>query len=203
VDATDIVDLDCDVDMEKDCDNKEEGDKEEEDEEEQDEDDEEDEDEDDGKEHSTIGQGEMVTTSADNVDAVVDDQQMVHPEESQEMHEHSARPKPPAPAPRRQSPDPLLRPRTPESHPLSGLELWGLWHRKNLARRCTLCKKLRQAEQRHMSMRMSSCSANRQVATVSLMSLSPASLSPVSLSPRRDRIARWGRSEPAIALQSW
>jgi len=51
----------------------------EEDEQEEDEE-EEDEDEDDGKKPRTIGQGEMVNTSAENVDTMVDDQPIVLPE---------------------------------------------------------------------------------------------------------------------------
>jgi hypothetical protein len=55
------------VDMERD------GDDEVEEDEEKDDEEEGDEDEDDGKEPRTIGQGEMVNTSADNVDTMVDD----------------------------------------------------------------------------------------------------------------------------------
>jgi hypothetical protein len=123
VDAPDGVDLDGDMDMERDGDDEEE-DEEEEDEEKEDE--EEDKDEDDGKEPRTIGQGEMVNTSADDVDTMVDDQPIVLPEQCQEMREHTPRPQPPAPAPRPQTPDPGPRPRTPETHPLSGLEHLGL-----------------------------------------------------------------------------
>jgi hypothetical protein len=47
--------------------------KENEEEEEVDEDEEEDNDEDDGKEHGTIGQGEMVNTSADDTDTMIED----------------------------------------------------------------------------------------------------------------------------------
>jgi len=128
VEAPDGVDLDGDVDIERDCDDEEEQDekKEDEEEEEVDEDEEEDKDEDDGKEPRTIGQGEMVNTSADNVDPMVDDQPIVLPEQCQEMCEHTPRPQPPAPAPRPQTPDPRPRPRTPETHPLSGLEHLGL-----------------------------------------------------------------------------
>jgi len=91
-----------------------------------DEDEEEDKDEDDGKEPRTIGQGEMVNTSADDVDTMVDDQPIVLLEQCQETREHSPRPQPPAPAPRPQTPDPRPRPRTLENHPLSGLEHLGL-----------------------------------------------------------------------------
>jgi len=128
VDAPDGVDLDSDVDMERDGDDEEEEDETKEDEEEEvvDEDEEEDNDEDDGKEPRTIGQGEMVNTSADDVDTMVDDQPIVLPKQCQEMREHTPRPQPPAPAPQPQTPDPRPRPRTPETHPLSGLERLGL-----------------------------------------------------------------------------
>jgi hypothetical protein len=128
VEARDGVDSDGDVDMERDGDDEEEEDEKKEDEEEEavDEDEEEDKEEDDGKEPWTIGQGEMVNTSADDVDTMVDDQPFVLPEQSQEMREHTPRPQPPAPAPRPQSPDPRPRPRTLETQPLSGLEHLGL-----------------------------------------------------------------------------
>jgi len=128
VDAPDGVDLDGDVDMERDGDDEEEEDekKEDEEEEEVDEDEEEDKDEDDGKEPWTIGQREMVNTSADDVDTMVHDEPIVLPEQCQEMREHTSRPQPPAPARRPQTPDPSPRPRTPETHPLSWLEHLGL-----------------------------------------------------------------------------
>jgi hypothetical protein len=128
VDAPDGVDLDGDGDMERDDDDEEEEDEKKENEKEEvvDEDEEEDKDEDDGKEPRTIGQGEMVNTSADDVDTMVDDQPIVLPEQFQEMRGHTARLQPPAPAPRPQTPDPRPRPRTPETHPLSGLEHLGL-----------------------------------------------------------------------------
>jgi len=68
MDTPDGIDLDSDVNMKRDGDDEKEKDKDEEDKEE------EDEHEDDGKEPWTIGQGEMVNTSADNVDTIVDDQ---------------------------------------------------------------------------------------------------------------------------------
>jgi len=120
VDPPDSVDLDGDVDMERDGDDEVEQDEQEEDEEE------EDEDEDDGKEPRTIGQGEMVNTSADDVDTVVDDQQIVLPEQGQKMREHTPHPQSPAPAPRPQTPEPRPQPRTLETHPLIGLEHLGL-----------------------------------------------------------------------------
>jgi len=98
------------VDMERDGDNEEEEDEEEEDEEkeaeeeeeeeeEEDEDEEDDKDEDDGKEPRTIGQGEMVNTSADDVDNMGDTQPIVLPEQGKEMREHTQRPLHPAPDP--------------------------------------------------------------------------------------------------------
>jgi hypothetical protein len=102
VDTQDSVDLDGDVDMEWDGDNDEEKDEEKEDQEvvqEEDEDEEENQDEDDGKEPRTLRQGEMVNTSAHDVDTMVDDQPIVLPEQGQEMREHTSRPQPPAPHP--------------------------------------------------------------------------------------------------------
>jgi len=83
--ALDGIDLDGDVHMKRDCDDEEEKDEEEKDEEEEDEveedeDEEEDRDEDDGKEPRTIGQGEIVNTSADNLHTIVDDQPIMLPE---------------------------------------------------------------------------------------------------------------------------
>jgi hypothetical protein len=91
-----------------------------------DEDEEEDEDEDNGKETWTIGQEEMVNTSADNAGTMVDNQPTVLPEQGQQMHEHTPRPQPPAPAPGPQTLEPRQRPRILEIHTLRGLELWGL-----------------------------------------------------------------------------
>ena len=88
-------------------------------------DEEEDKDEDDGKEPRTIGQGEMVNSSADDVDTMVDDQPIVLPEQCQEIRGHTPQPQQPASAPRPQTPDPRSRPRTPETHPLSALEHLG------------------------------------------------------------------------------
>jgi len=90
-----------------------------------DEEEEEDKDEDDGKAPRRIGQGEMVYTSADDGDTTVDDQPLVLPEQSQEMCEHTPRPKPLAPAPQPQTPDSRPGPQTPETHPLSGLQHLG------------------------------------------------------------------------------
>ena len=134
MDAPDSVDLDGDVDMERDGDADEEEDEEEEDEEkedeeeveEEDEDEKEDKDEDNGKEPRTIGQGEMVSTSADDADTMVDDEPTVLPEQCQEMREHTPRPQPPAPAPWPQTPEPPPPPRTLETQNLSGLEFFGL-----------------------------------------------------------------------------
>ena len=67
--------------------------------------------------------------------------------------------------------------------PSVGWSFWGLKRRKNLAERRQLCDQLRQSETPWMWMYSSSFSANRQVATVSPMSLSQMSLSRMSLSP--------------------
>jgi len=129
VDAADGVDLDGDVDMERDCDDDEEEDEEKEDVEEaeqEDEDEEDDQEEDDGKEPRTLGQGKMVNTSADDVDTMVDGQPIVLPEPGQEMREHTPQQHPPAPTQRPQTPELCPRPRTLDTHPLSGLEYLGL-----------------------------------------------------------------------------
>jgi len=126
VDALDGVDLDGDVDMEKDGeDGEDEEEEDEKEEEEVDEEEDEDEDEDNGKEPRTIGQGEMVNTSADDADTMVDDQPTMLPEQGHEMREHTPRPQPPAPAPQPQTPEPHPRPQTPETHTLGGLGFLG------------------------------------------------------------------------------
>jgi len=107
VDALDSMDLDGDVDMEREGEDEEEEDQEEE---EEDKDEDKDEDEDDGKEPWRIGQGKMVNTSADDVDAMIDDQPTMLPEKGQEMREHTTWPKPLAPAPRPQTMEPYPRP---------------------------------------------------------------------------------------------
>jgi len=61
--------------------------------------DDEDEVEDDGKEPQTISQGEMVNTSADDVDTMVDNQPLVLPEQGQKMSDHTPWPQPTASAP--------------------------------------------------------------------------------------------------------
>jgi hypothetical protein len=119
VDAPDGVDLNDDVDMERDGDDDEEEDEEKEDEkvveeeEEHEEEEDEDEDEDDSKEPPTIGQGEMVNTSADDADTIVHDEPTVLPAQGKEMHEHTPRPQPQLPAPGPQTPEPSPCPRTP------------------------------------------------------------------------------------------
>jgi hypothetical protein len=85
-------------------------------------DEEEEEDEDNGNEPRTIGQGEMVNTSADDADTMVEDQPTVVPEQGQEMREHPTRPQPPASAAWPQTPHSRPRPETPETHTVSGLE---------------------------------------------------------------------------------
>jgi hypothetical protein len=137
VDARDGVDLDGDVDMEwDDEDEKDEEGEDEKEEEEVDEDEEEDEDEDEdednGKEPRTIGQGEMVNTSADYADTIVDDLPTMLPEHGQYIRELTPRPQPPAPAPRTQTAEPRPRQRTLKSHILSGLEILGLGTQQKL-----------------------------------------------------------------------
>jgi len=121
VDAPDGVDIHGDVDMERDGEDGEDEEEEDEKEEEVVNEDEE-EDEDNGKEPPTIGQGEMVNTSAGDADTMVDNEPTVIPEQGQELREHTPQPKPPAPAPRPQTPEPPPRPRNPETRTLSGLE---------------------------------------------------------------------------------
>jgi hypothetical protein len=126
VDAPEGVDVDGDVHMQRDGDNEEAEDKEGEEEdkvkENEEEKEDEDEDEDDSKEPRTIRQGEMVNTSADDVDTIVDNQPIVRPEQGQEMRDDTLRPQPPVHAPQPHSLEPCSRPRTPETHPLNGLE---------------------------------------------------------------------------------
>jgi len=99
---------------------------EEEEEEEEDQDEKEDENEDDGKEPRTIGQGEMVNTSAEDVDTMVDNQPIALPEQAQELHPYTQRPQPPAPSPRPQTPEPHPPLQTLESHTVGGLGFLGL-----------------------------------------------------------------------------
>jgi hypothetical protein len=123
VDSLDGVDLDGDVDMERDGEDEE--DEEEEDKKEEDEKEEEvvDEDEDNGKESPTIGQGEMVNTSADDADTMIDDQPTMLPGQGQERCEHTPRRQPLAPAPQPRTLEPHRRPQTPESQTLSRMEI--------------------------------------------------------------------------------
>jgi hypothetical protein len=65
-----------------------------------------DEDEDNGKEPRTIGQGEMVNTSADDADTMVDDQPTVLPEQCEEMRENTPRTQPLASSARPHTPEP-------------------------------------------------------------------------------------------------
>jgi hypothetical protein len=111
VDAPSVLDLDGDVDMEQEGDNDKEEDEEEEDEmeeevvdedeeekedknEQEDRDEEEDKDDDDGKEPRTIDQGEIVITSADDVDTMAHNRPIVLPEEGPEVCEYTPRPQP-------------------------------------------------------------------------------------------------------------
>jgi len=138
VDAPDDVDLNGDVNIGRDDDDETEEDKEEEDEkeeevvmeedeeEEEDEDQDEDEDEDNGKEPWTIGPGEMVNTSADDVDTMVDDQPTVLPEQGHVMREHTSWPQCQVPAQRPQTLEPRLPLQTWETDSLIGLDLFGI-----------------------------------------------------------------------------
>jgi len=120
------VDLDGNMYMERDGDSEQVEDKEKENEVEENEDDDEYEDEDEGKDCWTIGKGEMVNSSADDVHIMVDNQPTVRREQGQEMREHTTPPPLPASAPQPQTPEPRQRPQTPETHPLSWLEFWRL-----------------------------------------------------------------------------
>jgi hypothetical protein len=108
--------------MERDVDDDEEEDEAEKDEQKEDEeeleeeDEEEDKDENNGKEPGTIGQEEMVNTSADNADTMVDNKPTVLLEQSQEMDKHTPWPQPPVSVPWPHTPGPPPRPRTLETH---------------------------------------------------------------------------------------
>jgi hypothetical protein len=199
VDALDSVDIDGYVDMERDGEDAQ--DEEEEDEKEEEVVDEhEHEHENNGKNPRKIAQGEMVNTSADDVDAVVDDEPTVLLGEGRRCgsipHGHNLRRLPHRHKPRSLPHDHEVR----RLIPSVGWSFWGLRRRKNLAQWRELSEKLRQPETARMEMWSRSYSANRQVATVStmalsqislsLMSLSPMSLSQMSLSLRRARMAR-------------
>jgi hypothetical protein len=131
VDAPEGMNLDDNVDLVKPSDDKEEEDEEVEDEEvddekEEDEGEEEDKEEDHGKEPRKIGQEEMVNTSADDVNAMVNTQPIVLPEQGHEMSEHTPRPQPPAPTPRPQTLNPHAQSQTLHTHSFTGLEQLGL-----------------------------------------------------------------------------
>jgi hypothetical protein len=66
----------------------------------------EDQDEDDGKDPRTLSQGEVVNTSADDVDSIVGNQPIVLPKQGEGMRENTPWPHPPAPAPRPHTPQP-------------------------------------------------------------------------------------------------
>jgi hypothetical protein len=105
VDAPDSIDFDGNVEIERDSDDEEAGHEEEEDEKEE----EEEEDEDDGKEPRTIGQGEEVNTSTDDVDTMVDDQPHVLPDQHPMVCKHTPRPQPLASTPRPQTSESCTR----------------------------------------------------------------------------------------------
>ena len=82
-----------------------------------DEEEDEDEDEDNGKEPRTIDQGEMVNTSADETDTMVDNQPTMLPDQGQEMHEHIPRP---------QTQEPRTQHTLRSLIPAVGWSFWGL-----------------------------------------------------------------------------
>ena len=126
MDPPDGVDLDGNVDMEWDGDDEAGEDNEEGDTVQKDEVEEENEDEDDDKEPQTIDQGEMVNTLADNVDAMVDDQAIMQPEQGQKIRTHTPWPQPPAAAQQPRTPEPFPRQQTLDNHSLSGYEFLAL-----------------------------------------------------------------------------
>jgi len=203
VDALDGVHLDGDENMEMDVDVEEEQDEEEQDEEKEDkeeenQDEEEDKDEDDGKEPRMIGQGESVNTFADNVDTMVDNQPIVLPEQDQVICKYTQQPQPPASAPLPYTPDPCPSPWTPETHPICSLQHLGIVTPQNLVQRCQLCVTVRQPETPQMWMWITSCSVNREMATVILMSLCPMSYSPMHHLQRHALMAQWVRSQGVL-----
>jgi len=109
------VDFDGDVDIERAGDNEKQDDEEEEDEEEGEEEEEEEEDKDDGKEPRMIGP-----------ELMVDNQLIMLSVQGQEMCGHTPRPQSAAPTPCMETLQPRPRPRTAETHPLSGRDILGL-----------------------------------------------------------------------------
>jgi hypothetical protein len=64
----------------------------------------------------------MIHTSADDVDTMVDDQPIMLPAQRLLMREYTPPPQPRAPAPWPETPKHRPRPRTPETHLITGLE---------------------------------------------------------------------------------
>jgi len=124
VDAPDGVDLDGHVYIEKNGDDEEEKDEEEEIKvvEDEKEEEEENEDEDDGKKPQTISQGEIVNTSADDIDTMVEHQPIVLPDQGLEMHKHTPRPQSLASDQPPQTPERSPQPSMPETDSPSRLE---------------------------------------------------------------------------------
>jgi hypothetical protein len=81
----------------------------------------EDENKDDGQEPQMVGQGEIVNTSADDVDLMVDNQPIILPAQCKEMCKDSLQHQPLAAGPWPLSREPHPGPHPPESHPLSRL----------------------------------------------------------------------------------
>jgi hypothetical protein len=122
VDAPDDVDLNGDVDMARDGEDAE--DAEEDNEKEKDVVDKH-EDVDNDKKPRTIGQEEMISTSADDADTMVDAQPTVLPKKGQEFCEYTPWPKLPPSAPWPRTPEPCSQTRTTNTHTASWLELLG------------------------------------------------------------------------------
>lgn len=79
----------------------------------------------DGKEPWMIGQEEMVNTSADDVNNMVVDHQIVLPEQGQELRKHTRRPQPLEASSQPQTPEPQLQPLTQATLANCGLDNLG------------------------------------------------------------------------------
>jgi len=112
----------------------------EEEEEEENEDEVEDDNDDAGKEPRIIGQGMLVTTSADDVDTMADDQPNVRPQLGKEMCKHTWQLQTPAPATRPQTTEHCPQPVSLEPDPPLGASFYAFLHRKTLSWWRQLCK---------------------------------------------------------------
>jgi hypothetical protein len=73
-----------------------------------------------------MGEREMINTSADDTDTMVDDQPSALPKHAQEMLENTPWVQALAPTAQPETPEPHTRQQTPETHTPSGLEFLGL-----------------------------------------------------------------------------